>query len=348
MPSSTSASETAFARGALGAFVCALIVLLAPCEALVRAAEHRWGVHPARIAPRRTGVPHIDMFLEDVAAGVHYRVIAVGTSRVENGIAPEAMDSIVGRTYNLGLGLGSSVPMMEFLESQGIRPEHLLVGVSPMDFTMRGVLHGRGEIARRNVAPVVVPEALPTRWTRSAVFALLHSATPERHRNLGKWLQLRSDGGEVLAFLNNEDATEKPDVRQTHGFYPMTRVIEEWGYLHGGQRDTVLADYREQHEEAAVLFIDLVRRFRAHGVDVVLVRLPTTPAMRHSEEGGTSFASDIAAVARACGALYVDGAAIAPPALVATRTNFADNEHMNETGAMQFSRALAERLRRSR
>src|SRR5690348_4103612 len=81
--------------------------------------------------------------------------------------------------------------MMEFLDSRGVRPEHLIVGVSPMDFTMKGVLHGRQEIATRHVAPVVVPEPAPTRWTRAAVFALLHSATPERHRNIGKWLQLR-------------------------------------------------------------------------------------------------------------------------------------------------------------
>jgi hypothetical protein len=235
--------------------------------------------------------------------------------------------------------------MMELLDARGLYPEHLLAGVSPMDFTMKGVLHGRREIATRHVAPVVASEAAPTRWTRAAVFALLHSATPDRHRNLGKWLQLRRDGGEVLAFLNNEDATAKPDVRETHGFYPMTRVIEEAGYLHGGQRDSVLEDYHAQHEEAAALFIDLVRRFRAHGVDVVLLRMPTTPAMRRSEENGTSFVSDLAGVARACGARYVDGATIAGPAFLATRINFSDNEHMNEQGAMQFSRALAEWLR---
>src|SRR5205807_8340572 len=195
MPSSTSASERTFLRSALVAFLGALLVTLLPYEALVRAAERRWGVNPARIAPRQTGAPHIDMFLEDVAASVHYRVIAVGTSRVENGIAPEAVDPIAGRTYNLGLGLGSSGAMMEHLDARGIYPEHLIAGVSPMDFTMKGVLHGRREIATRHVAPVALPEAALTRWTRAAVFALVHSATPERHRNLGKWLQLRRDGG---------------------------------------------------------------------------------------------------------------------------------------------------------
>src|SRR5437870_3589356 len=138
MPSSTSASEKTFGRSAFIAFLGALLVILLSYEALVRAAERRWGVNPARIAPRQTGAPHIDMFLEDVAAGVHYRVIAVGTSRVENGIAPEAIDPIAGRTYNLGLGLGSSVAMMELLDSRGIYPEHLIAGVSPMDFTMKG------------------------------------------------------------------------------------------------------------------------------------------------------------------------------------------------------------------
>ncbi len=133
-------------------------------------------------------------------------------------------------------------------------------------------------------------------------------------------------------------------MRETHGFYPMVHVIEEGGFLHGGQRDSVLKDYQDQHEESSLLFIELVRRFRAHGVDVVLLRMPTTPAMRRSEEGGTSFVTDIAGVARASGARYVDGVTIAGPAFTATRLNFADNEHMNESGAMQFSRDLAEWL----
>src|SRR5215470_5014924 len=123
MPSSTSASEQLPARGAVVAFVVTPLAVLVPYESLVRAAERKWGVEPARIAPRQTGVPHIDMFLEDVAAGVRYRVIAVGTSRVENGIDPEVLDPQVGRTYNLGLGLGSSVAMLELLEAMHIQPQ---------------------------------------------------------------------------------------------------------------------------------------------------------------------------------------------------------------------------------
>src|SRR5258708_40197725 len=97
MPSSTSASERAFGRSALVAFFGALVVFLVPYEALVRAAEHRWGVNPARIAPRQTGAPHIDMFLEDVAAGVQSRVDAVRTSRWDDVNAFHAQSAGVSR-----------------------------------------------------------------------------------------------------------------------------------------------------------------------------------------------------------------------------------------------------------
>lgn len=344
MPSSTSASEQTFARGAVAAFVVTLALVLVPYEALVRAAERKWGLEPARIAPRQTGVPHIDMFLEDVAAGVRYRNIAVGTSRVENGIAPEAIDPIAGRTYNLGLGLGSSLAAMELLESMHIQPERLIVGVSPMDFTRRALDHGRREIAQRHVAAVLEPERALDRWTREAMYEALHSATPARRRNLGQWLQLRRDGGEVLAFVNNEDATAKPDTRQTHGFYPMAKVIAEEGFLHGGQRESVLADYASQRPEVAPLFIAAVRRLRARGVDVVLLHMPTTPAMRAAEASGTTFDRDIAAISSACGAPYVDGDALVGEAFTSDRFNFADNEHMSETGALRFSRVLAQWL----
>lgn len=96
------------------------------------------------------------------------------------------------------------------------------------------------------------------RWTRTAVYSVVHSATLQRRRNLGQWLQLRRDGGEVLAFLNNEDATAKPDTRQTHGFYPMRKVISEEDLLHGGQRASVMTEYAQQRADVTAF-----RRARA-------------------------------------------------------------------------------------
>src|SRR5262249_12793223 len=106
-------------------------------------------------------------------------------------------------------------------------------------------------------------------------------------------------------------------------------------------RESVLAQYASQHADVAPRFIALVQRFRARGVDVVLLHMPTTPAMRAAEERGTTFDRDIADVSRASGAPYVEGRTL----VSIDRENFADNEHMNERGAMQFSRALAEGLR---
>src|SRR5258707_12593368 len=118
MPSSTSASEKTFGRSALVAFLGALLVTLLPYEALVRAAERRWGLNPARIAPRQTGAPHIDMFLEDVAAGVQHRPLAGGTPRHGNGAAPAAIEPVAWPSHSIRLRHWLSAAMMEPLDSR--------------------------------------------------------------------------------------------------------------------------------------------------------------------------------------------------------------------------------------
>jgi len=67
--------------------------------------------------------------------------------------------------------------------------------------------------------------------------------------------------------------------------------------------------------------------------------------VRRAEDAETSFAGDMRELARSSGADYVDGAELLGAPFLATRANFADAEHMNETGAARFSAALAERLR---
>src|SRR5258706_4930140 len=143
MPSSTSASEKAFVRSALAGFAGALLLVLVPYEVLVRAAERKWGMEPARIAPRQNGTPHVDMFLEDLAAGIRYPLVAVGTSRVENGVRPDVMEPIVGPTYNLGIGSGSSIVTLEVLESLHIHPPPVILCVFPVGSTPLGAHLGQ-------------------------------------------------------------------------------------------------------------------------------------------------------------------------------------------------------------
>jgi len=332
MPSSTSASDRAFVRSALAAFAGTLVLLLVPYESLVRAAERRWGVRPARIAPRQSGTPNVDIFLEDLAMGINYRAVAIGTSRVENAIRPDVLEPVVGRTYNLAIVASSSIATLDFLDSIHARPERLIVGVSPMDLTPLGVRRGQKAIARR--AGVT---ASSTHW----FYALLHSAHPDRRRGLGKWLQFRHDRGELLAFLNNENATGKPDAHQWYGYAPVSRVIDPEMFANGGEWGNIPGEYAGGREELSARLIDLVRRFRARGTDVVLVRIPTTAATRRSEDADTTFAADIVRIASESGAPYVDGQTLLGASFLATRANFADSEHLNDGGAEQFSRALA-------
>jgi hypothetical protein len=345
MPSSTSGSE-AFARSARVAFLCGLLVLLVSYEVLVREAERRWGLRPARIAARQTGTPNLDMFLEDLAGGKRYRAIAVGTSRVENSFRPDILDATLGPAYNLGMGGASSITALEFLDSLNVRPETIVIGISPMDLTPLGIRRGQKAIARRNSVMRTDDGETLAGWMRTATYGLLHGATPERRRDLGQWLQLRRDHGSLLAFLNNEAATGKLDLRQTSGYAPISHIADSVEFAQP-EWSTIPEEYLSGREEIAARLIGNVRHFRARGSAVVLVRIPTAARVRQSEDADTSFASDVLTISHASGAPYIDGAALMGTAFVNDRTNFTDAEHMNETGAGRFSRALAERLRDS-
>src|SRR5581483_22836 len=148
MNSSISDSERRFVRVALTAFAAAFVTLLLPYEIVVRASEHRYGIRRANICMPRSLTPKLDSFLTDVANGIRYETYIVGTSRVEASLRPDVLDASLGRSYNAGFGGVSSIATMELFEHLGLHPAHLIVGVSPMDFTPLGIRRGLPGIVR--------------------------------------------------------------------------------------------------------------------------------------------------------------------------------------------------------
>jgi len=346
MHSSTSDSERAFDRRALIAFVCVLFALLVPYEALVRASERRYGVARARFPDPKTISPRIDGFLSDLDSGRRYDAIAVGTSRVQFAIRPDILAPHTGPLQNLGIGGVSSIATLEWIEQLGLRPKLLLVSVSPMDLNPMGIVRGHRHVqragsARRKRSTTEING--PADAARIATYALLHGASEERHRNLGQWLELWRDRGNVLAFLNNEDATGPVTTGTTDGYTASNRIASPDEMLEPQLRN--LADEMIAHEsETAPRLIAAIKRFRARGTRVVVVRIPTAIGIRRTEDAD-GMVERVRRIAQASGAQLIDGLAIVGgDAFASDRRNFSDADHMNSTGAALFSKALVRAL----
>lgn len=351
MPSSTSDSERAFDRRAIAAFVCTLLAILIPYEALVRASERRHGISRARLAEPKTVSPRVDGFLADLAAGRRYDTIGVGTSRIQFALRPDIVAPHFGLTQNLGIAVASSIATLEWLEQLGLHPRLLIVSLSPMDLTRLAIV--RGELAVKRMDHSRRPDAAgtpfsPTDVTRAAAYSLLHSATAARHRNLGQWYELHREGGDVLAFLNNEDATGPVGRRVSDGYTQSARTAsaEEMQLT---QRERLSEEMLAHEGEAAARLEAVVRRFRARGSRVVIVRIPTAIGIRRSEDSSSAFDARARRISSACGVPYIDGLAlVGGEAFASDARNFDDAEHLNSRGAIAFSSALVGRLREMR
>jgi hypothetical protein len=343
MLSSTSDSERAFDRRAVATFVCFLIALLMPYELLVRASERRYGVRRARIADPKTISPRVDGFLADLAAGRRYDTIAVGTSRVQFAIRPDILAPHFGLTQNLGIGGVASTATLEWLEQLGLHPKLLLVSVTPMDLTPMAIVRGQRAVQRADNSRATKNNNRitgPADAARVATYSLLHGATEERHRNLGEWLQLWRGGGDVLAFLNNEDATGPVSNVTTDGYTASSRIASDADMQEPQLRN--VADEMIAHEaETSSRLIAVIKRFRARGTRVVIVRIPTAIGIRRTEDASSVMDARLRSISEASGAQYIDGLAlVGGNAFASDRWNFSDAEHMNSRGAMVFSRAL--------
>jgi hypothetical protein len=343
MNSSTSSSERGFVRSALTAFVCGALVLLVPYESLVRASERVYGFRRASTVMPRTLSPKVDGFMADFDSGFRYGTYAVGTSRMEWSFRPDVLDPFLGPTYNMGFGGTSSIVTLEFLGRLGLHPQRLIVSVSPRDFTQLSIRLGEKAIALSGRGSDLdrADERGPAAWSRVAFRAMLHGSSPQRHRNLGQWLELRRDRGSVLAFLNNEDATGDLNWIRLGGYRPATKIAAQDEII---QWADIPHEYASERSELFPRLAAAVRRFQERGATVTLVRIPTSVGMRRAEDGQTSFDADMRILSRTCGVSYIDGSTLMGTAFAFDRRNFSDAEHLNSTGALRFSRALADAL----
>ncbi len=330
-------------------FALVLGALTVSYELLVRRSEALYGIRRTNVVSPHSPSPKIDALVSDLAAGQHYDVYALGTSRTEEGIRSDVIDS-VGPTYNLGMSGSSSLSGFEVLDLLNERPSLIIVGVTPMDFTITGMRQGAIGIrlARDSIASlrgVEMEERGPAASARSMTYALLHGAALHRRRSLGQWLDLFRMHGDLLKFINNADAVAKQEDLWIRGFLGVPRVAtpEHFRELRPGY---IPNEYSEDHEPLYARLAEVVAWQLSRGTEVVFVRMPLAPVPRQLEDA-VGFDRDIRVMAAHCGVRYIDGQALVGNGFIDDRRNFVDGGHLNVAGATRFSRALAAALRPS-
>lgn len=348
--SSTSGSERLFVPVAAVSFALVLGALTVSYELLVRRSEARYGLRRTNVVMLHSPSPKIDALVSDLAAGQHYAVYALGTSRTEEGIRSDEIERAFGPTFNLGMAGSSLLAGFEVLELLNERPSLIIVGVTPMDFTVAGVGQGNVSIrlARDSIASLRGPameERGPAAAARSMTYTLLHGAAPNRRRSLGQWFDLLRMHGDLLQFINNADAGERQENLWIRGFVGVPRVATPERFRELLPNITP-SDYIQDHEPLYARLQQAVARQRSRGTEVIFVRLPLAPVPRELEDA-VGFDRDIRAAAARCNVRYIDGRALMGDAFINDRGNFVDGGHLNVPGATGFSRALAAALRPS-
>lgn len=326
-------------RTATVAFGLTLFVMFVPYELVVRASERRFGMTQADALVQTSR--KIEGFTLRVRAGERFDALLIGSSEVELGLRPDILAPVTGRTYNFGMGAVSAIPVLEMIERLRFRPRTILIGVDPIDVTTSGVMRGTKLIDQGTAARA---SSQLSDWARAATYSLVHGASPNRKRSLGQWVDLLRDGGRALQFLNNGIATGSSREMWIDGYIGMDRSMSR------SEIDVPGVGYVNEYAAArAVLlprFTRAIQRLRAAGIDVVVVRLPTTRALRLSLARQSTFEDDIRSLAAAGGADFVDGFTLVDEAFTTDPDNFVDANHLNARGSTAFSRALAAALAR--
>ena len=222
------------------------------------------------------------------------------------------------------------------LDRLGIHPARLIVGVSPMDFTLLGVKRGREGLVRADslLTNTMAASRGPAAWSRVALRACIHGSSPERKRNLGQWLELIRDRGSVLAFLNNEDATAPVRGGPADGYAAADRVASRKDFFQG-EWGNIPGEYLGGHDALFARMAALIEHDRREGTNVILVRVPSSITVRRAEDRETSIDADLMRLSRTCGVSYIDGSSLMGRAFRKRSTQFLGR------GAHEFRRRTA-------
>jgi hypothetical protein len=331
-------------RFSVPAFLVVLVALLVPYEWMVRASGRKYGSTSSKTALPRSLTPKIDAFVGELQRGRHFATLVGGTSRGECGIRPDILAAAgFGPAYNLSVSGSSSLAVFRIAAAAGVRPARLVVSVSPLDLELVGAKNSDRAVERARTALAAAREPwTPAAAMRAMTWAILPGAAPDRHRNLGQWLELYRDHGDVLKFLNNDEAIRVSSNISIAGYSAPTSMASAAvfalprGGVHAYMRDrgAILAAFRDE-----------ITRARAEGTGITLVRIPTGAPTRRFEDAQTTFDADVRAFAESLGIRYIDGRDLVGEPFTADRRNFSDPDHLNFTGSTVFSRALTEALR---
>ena len=330
-------------RFSLAVFAVVLVGLLVPYEWIVRASEQKYGSTKSKTALPRSLTPKIDDFVEELQHGKRFETLVGGTSRAECGIRPDILsDAGFGPAYNLAVSGSSSLAVFRIAQAAQLRPARLVVSVSPLDLMVVGEKNADRAVERARTALAAAREPwTPAAVVRDSTWSLVHGAAPDRHRSIGQWLEVFGNGGDVLRFLNNDEAIRVSSNVSIEGYSAPNSIAS--AAVFSTARGGTQAYMRDRHAILAS-FRDEILRARTEGTEITLVRIPTGTTARHFEDTETSFDADVRAFAGIVGLRYIDGRDLVGTAFTADRHNFSDQDHLNFAGSTKFSRALAKAL----
>ncbi len=344
LPANPSDPPRFVTRFSLTAFAAALVILLVPYEWMVRVSEQKYGSTSSKTALPRSLAPKIDVFVEDLQRGRRFATLVGGTSRAECGIRPDILgDAGFGPAYNLAVSGSSSLAVFRIARAAHVRPARLVVSVSPLDLMVVGAKNADRAVERARTALAAAREPwTPASAIRDATWAMLRGAAPDRHRSIGQWLELYRDGGDVLKFLNNDEAIRVSSNVSIAG-YSAPKSIASTAVFSTARRGTQA--YMRDRPAILAAFRDEITSSRAEGTEITLVRIPTGAVTRRFEDRETTFDTDMRAFAGGLGLCFIDGRDLVGEEFTADRRNFSDPDHLNYAGSTEFTRALVKALR---
>jgi len=260
-------------------------------------------------------------------------IVAVGSSRVEHHYVADTLSAELGvPVYNLGQ------PRSWGASYQAVVAHMLLRHYTPRLWILE---METGTYAYPEVADDLRLFAPYAREDSAAAAVLDRTSRWERVKRLSHLYPYNSLlYGLVTGFLHRGS----PDRR---GFVPLTGTLDPNDSLavpiEGEEAPRFLGQPPPDPRKWAVLR-RTVATLKARGVEVVAVRSPYWPLVAMDRRNNVQARQNLAAVCRELGIRYFDFSAETVPAF-RDPALFRDTAHLNERGALVFSRALADSIR---
>lgn len=275
-----------------------------------------------RVPATVSGVSPVRFWCDKYALPPQFDMVLAGCSRVYRGLSPQAMRQVLPEYRIANYAFASVGYSQRYLDAVA----HLLAPGSP----------------RRTIVLGIQPVNLMRKHALSNGF----TATADTSA-ADRWLVRHCT--RLAGFIAPYDATDLREiVKGSHAKYYEVYWPDGWVASHKVPENPTeaLPVYREIYDDAQAstevtdLVLRTVRSWRADGIAVIGVRVPTSQAMRDLEQQVSSFDEpSFARRFRAAGGIYLS--------LPLNKYHSYDGSHLRDDAAVVFSRDVAWAIRAS-